>query len=104
MDRATRAAKIAEIWRQLCWLEGELGRNGGPFLAGERVTHADMTWWGAGQLAGSMRRFHDASRVAEWHHPFVSKVHYLHNSHGTMMFACLKFSLQLLRDGIRRAP
>lgn len=49
MDRATRAAKIAEIWRHLCWLEGELGKSGGPFLAGERLTHADMTWWGTGQ-------------------------------------------------------
>jgi glutathione S-transferase len=46
MDRATRAAKIADIWRQLRWLEGELARGGGAFLAGEHLSHADMTWWG----------------------------------------------------------
>ena len=41
---ATRAAKIAEIWRQLSWLEAHLERRGGPYLAGATVTHADMTW------------------------------------------------------------
>ena len=43
-NRATRAAKIAEIWKQLNWLEAQLERRGGPFLAGTAVTHADMTW------------------------------------------------------------
>jgi|AntAceMinimDraft_11_1070367.scaffolds.fasta_scaffold42590_1 glutathionyl-hydroquinone reductase len=44
MDRATRAAKLAEIWTQLCWLEGELESSGGPFLTGTALTDADMTW------------------------------------------------------------
>jgi glutathione S-transferase len=43
-NRATRAAKIAEIWKQLSWLEAQLERRGGPFLAGAAVTHADITW------------------------------------------------------------
>lgn len=42
MDRPTRAAKLAEIWKQLTWLEGQVK---GPYMAGERVTHADMTWF-----------------------------------------------------------
>lgn len=44
VDRATRAAKIAEIWKQLAWLEDQLARGGGPYLAGAALTHADMTW------------------------------------------------------------
>jgi len=42
MDRPTRAAKLAEIWKQLTWLEATI-RD--PFMAGDKVTHADMTWY-----------------------------------------------------------
>lgn len=42
MDRATRAAKLAEIWKQLRWLEESAV---GPYLAGADVTTADMTWF-----------------------------------------------------------
>jgi len=42
MDRPTRAAKLAEIWKQLKWLEGQCRGN---FLAGAAVTHADFTWF-----------------------------------------------------------
>lgn len=42
MDAATRAAKLAEIWKQLNWLEDKIV---GPFMAGERITHADLTWF-----------------------------------------------------------
>lgn len=43
MDITTRAAKVAEIYKQLCWLES----NGkfGPYLGGDRLTHADLTWF-----------------------------------------------------------
>lgn len=42
MDRQSRAHKLAEIWKQLTWLDGQVV---GPFMAGERITHADMTWY-----------------------------------------------------------
>ena len=37
MDIQTRAAKFSELWKQLLWLENNMGRK---FLAGEEVcTH-----------------------------------------------------------------
>lgn len=42
MDRPTRAAKLAEIWKQLRWLEEVCI---GPFLAGTEMTNADFTWY-----------------------------------------------------------
>jgi len=42
MDTVTRAAKLAEIYKQLTWLEGMVKL---PFLAGDRITHADCTWF-----------------------------------------------------------
>jgi len=42
MDKATRAAKLAEIWKQLTWLEENII---GPCMAGDQVTVADMTWY-----------------------------------------------------------
>jgi len=43
MDIETRAAKVAEIHKQLCWLEGNA--KFGPYLGGDRLTHADLTWF-----------------------------------------------------------
>ncbi|CAB9526703.1 unknown protein (Partial), partial [Seminavis robusta] len=43
MDAATRAAKLAELYKQLCWLEEQAKL---PFLAGHKCTHADITWFG----------------------------------------------------------
>lgn len=42
MDVATRAAKLKEIHKQLTWLEGQLRL---PYMAGDRITHADCTWF-----------------------------------------------------------
>lgn len=42
MKLDTRAKKLAEIWKQLTWLESQVK---GPYLAGDRITHADMTWF-----------------------------------------------------------
>lgn len=42
MDKPTRAAKLAEIWKHLTWLEENIK---GPYLAGPDVTIADMTWY-----------------------------------------------------------
>lgn len=42
MKSDTRAKKLAEIWKQLTWLESQVK---GPYLAGDRITHADMTWF-----------------------------------------------------------
>jgi len=47
MDLPSRAAKIAEIWKQLCWLEAGASKAAaaGPYLLGEQLTLADMTWF-----------------------------------------------------------
>lgn len=42
MDIATRAAKVAEIWKQLGWLNRSIV---GPYLVGEKITLADFTWF-----------------------------------------------------------
>mmetsp|Transcript_58846 Transcript_58846/g.137442 ORF Transcript_58846/g.137442 Transcript_58846/m.137442 type:complete len:276 (-) Transcript_58846:112-939(-) len=43
MDRPTRAAKLAEIWKQLTWLENEIDAT--PYMAGSQLSHADLTWY-----------------------------------------------------------
>ena len=42
MDIRTRAAKLAEIHKQLTWLEEEARL---PYLAGDSLSHADLTWF-----------------------------------------------------------
>lgn len=42
MDLVTRAAKIAEIWKQLSWLNRNIV---GPYLVGDKVSLADFTWF-----------------------------------------------------------
>lgn len=36
-----RAAKVAEIYKQLTWLEEQIRL---PYMAGDSLTHADLTW------------------------------------------------------------
>jgi len=38
----TRAAKVAEIWKHLLWLEKQASW---PYLLGEQLTLADLTWF-----------------------------------------------------------
>ena len=47
MDLPTRAAKLAEIWKQLSWLEAQVAASGpGPYLLGDdQLTLADLTWF-----------------------------------------------------------
>lgn len=50
MDLPTRAAKVAELWRQLSWLEQQVAAvqktpARGPHLLGEQLTLADLTWF-----------------------------------------------------------
>ena len=47
MDLKTRADKIAEIWKQLSWLEAQVTAAGsGPFILGDsQLTLADITWF-----------------------------------------------------------
>ncbi|MDA8539150.1 glutathione S-transferase family protein [bacterium] len=47
MDLRTRADKIAEIYKQLSWLEAQVAAAGsGPFLLGDsQLTLADLTWF-----------------------------------------------------------
>ena len=42
VDVASREAKIAEIWKQLVWLEANAA---GPFLVGAEPSLADLTWF-----------------------------------------------------------
>ena len=42
MDTATRAAKLAELYQQLVFLETQARDY---YLAGDRITHADLTWY-----------------------------------------------------------
>ena len=42
VDVASREAKIAEIWKQLAWLEANAA---GPFLVGAEPSLADLTWF-----------------------------------------------------------
>jgi glutathione S-transferase len=39
----TRAAKVAEIYKQLCWVERSA--KFAPYMGGDRLTHADLTWF-----------------------------------------------------------
>ena len=42
-DPTVRAAKLKEIYERLCWLEKNI--RGTPYMAGDRITHADITWY-----------------------------------------------------------
>uniref|UniRef100_A0A7S1MGU6 Glutathione transferase n=1 Tax=Alexandrium catenella TaxID=2925 RepID=A0A7S1MGU6_ALECA len=42
MDLKTRADKIAEIWKQLTWMNQHIV---GPYLCGGQLTLADLTWF-----------------------------------------------------------
>jgi len=42
MDANTRSAKVAELFKQLTWLESNAK---GPWLCGDQMTHADLTWF-----------------------------------------------------------
>eukprot|EP00970_Alexandrium_tamarense_P008671 scaffold1657_cov182-Alexandrium_tamarense.AAC.14 len=41
-DVNVRAAKVAEIYDRLCWLESTIKL---PYMAGESLSHADLTWY-----------------------------------------------------------
>lgn len=43
MSIEARAAKLAELWKQLTWLDNFMVGN--PFLAGDHLTLADLTWY-----------------------------------------------------------
>lgn len=47
MELPTRAAKLREIWRQLCWLEMEVAEvaGDGPYMLGSSPSLADFTWF-----------------------------------------------------------
>jgi len=42
MDLQPRAMKLAEIWKQLTWLEENMTT---PYLSDEKITLADFTWF-----------------------------------------------------------
>jgi len=43
MDIDTRAAKLRELWQHLVWMEENMDAS--PFLVGDQMTLADMTWF-----------------------------------------------------------
>lgn len=45
MDLHARSAKLAEIWKQLSWIEAQPTLGQGPHLCGEQLTLADLTWF-----------------------------------------------------------
>ena len=46
INRGDRAKKLKEMWSQLCWLERSIEGGGkGGFLVGDRISHADLTWF-----------------------------------------------------------
>lgn len=47
MDLSSRSAKLAEIWKQLCWLEAEVAKTAdeGPHMVGSSLSLSDMTWF-----------------------------------------------------------
>mmetsp|Transcript_13853 Transcript_13853/g.25441 ORF Transcript_13853/g.25441 Transcript_13853/m.25441 type:complete len:276 (+) Transcript_13853:35-862(+) len=69
MDRSTRAAKLAEIWKQLSWLESEIDAT--PYMAGERLSHADLTWFPTCVFMEYM-----LPRVFSWPQIFHEKEHF----------------------------
>ena len=44
-DPAVRAAKIAELWKQLELLDRAIARRGGPYIMGDQLTLVDFTWF-----------------------------------------------------------
>ncbi|CAD7969907.1 unnamed protein product [Amoebophrya sp. A120] len=45
MDKESRSKKLKEIWKHLCWLDCQLELRADPYMCGEQLTHADMTWF-----------------------------------------------------------
>jgi glutathione S-transferase len=68
MDMKTRTDKLAEIWKQLSWLEANLV---GPYCAGSEMTTADMTWYPTLIFMEYM-----LPRVFEWPEVFHEDVHF----------------------------
>eukprot|EP00793_Prasinoderma_coloniale_P004948 PRCOL_00000709-RA len=68
MDRATRAAKLREIWKQLQWLEEQVR---GPYLAGAALTLADFTWYPTAVFMYFM-----LPRVFDWPRVFEEREHF----------------------------
>mmetsp|Transcript_22741 Transcript_22741/g.53060 ORF Transcript_22741/g.53060 Transcript_22741/m.53060 type:complete len:276 (+) Transcript_22741:97-924(+) len=68
LDRRSRSAKLAEIWKQLTWLESEVSS---PYMAGDRLTHADLTWYPTCIFMEYM-----LPRVFEWPEVFHEQEHF----------------------------
>ena len=66
--RATRAAKLREIWKQLQWLEEQVR---GPYLAGAALTLADFTWYPTAVFMYFM-----LPRVFDWPRVFEEREHF----------------------------
>jgi len=68
MDKPTRAAKLAELWKQLTWLDENLK---GPYLAGPSLTLADFTWFPTCIFIEFM-----VPRVFDWPEVFHDPAHF----------------------------
>ena len=68
MDNYSRAAKLAEIWKQLTWLEEQCR---GKYLAGDHLSHADLTWFPTAVFMEFM-----LPRVFDWPTIFHERKHF----------------------------
>merc|ERR1719362_2661199 len=67
LDKQQRSEKLAEVSKQLQWLERQVR---GPFMAGDRITHADMTWFPTAVLMDFI-----LPRVFGWPDVFQEQTH-----------------------------
>jgi glutathione S-transferase len=70
MDDFSRASKLAEIWKQLAWLEENISKDG-PYMTGDKLTHADLTWFPTAIFMEFM-----LPRVFDWPQIFHEKDHF----------------------------
>ena len=93
MDASTRAAKLAEIYQQLTWLERTARCL--PYLAGERLTHADLTWFPTivfmefmlpRSFGWSANVFHEHEHFPKLTRWFEHCIHYTNNSETNMHY------------------
>lgn len=96
MDVATRAAKLAEIYKQLHWMESQIRL---PYMAGDRICHADLTWFPTcvfmelllPYVFGWSQIFHETLHFPKWTQWFtkcLENTHFesvYHEIHGTLV-------------------
>ena len=84
MNVNTRAAKLAEMFQQLSWLEDTIQL---PYMAGTKMTHADLTWFPTATFMelllplvfGWSKVFHEEEtfpKLTKWFHTCSDNAHF----------------------------